>query len=83
VFLVFDAPENDGGAPITTYRAYVDGELMPNQGYGLDLNFNVGLGAWELELYEEGSILDENLVEISAVNAAGEGPKASVTLNPA
>jgi hypothetical protein len=84
VILEFFPPEDDGGTPITAYRIYIDGTLQPAQGYTTELSLSGTTPPfWFLEIVEDGLLLDENLIEISAVNAVGEGPKDSVTLNPA
>ena len=84
VFVNWNAPTDDGGKAITSYRIYIDSVLQPAQGYIVDAFPNASPpGAWTVEITEDGSPLDENLIEISAVNEVGEGPKASVTLNPA
>jgi hypothetical protein len=84
VILEFFPPEDDGGTPITAYRIYIDGTLQPTQEYLTQLSISGETPPyWVLEITEGGSPLDENFIEIAAVNAVGEGPKDSVTLNPA
>ncbi len=71
VTLSWEAPSSDGGAPITDYAYRVD-----------------GTGAWRsagLDLREEvGDLTNgrEHGLEVRAVNAAGDGPAASVTATP-
>lgn len=84
VFIDWNVPADDGGKPITSYVFYIDGSVQPAQGYTIDAFENVSPpGTWTAEIIEDGLLLDGNLIEIAAVNEVGEGPKASVTLNPA
>lgn len=59
----YDAPESDGGSAITSYKFYIDGvEATPvSQSTGQALLTGGGPGA---------------SIEVSAVNAVGEGPKS-------
>jgi len=61
----FDAPEDDGGSPITGYKFYFDGvERTPS--FSPDPNNRV---------FSNQDYAGQD-VEVSAVNAIGEGPKS-------
>jgi hypothetical protein len=61
----FDAPEDDGGSPITGYKFYFDGvERTPSS--SPDPNTSV---------FSDQDYAGQD-VEVSAVNAIGEGPKS-------
>jgi hypothetical protein len=61
VGLAYTAPADNGGSPITSYKIYLNGVLVSQV---------AGLG----DLLNEGGVGD--VVEVSAVNAIGEGPKS-------
>jgi len=67
---IFDDPTNDGGAEITTHKVFVDGqEVTPD------------------ELTTESVVLADffpgSSVQVSAVNAVGEGPRSAPFTLPA
>jgi len=63
--VVFSAPESDGGSAITEYRVYVDGILSAP-----DSTPNEFTAEFDAELAGAE-------IEVSAVNAVGEGPKSA------
>lgn len=64
-YIAYSGPENDGGSEITAYRFYFDGVLTePDSGVsGVEAFFNTDYTG--------------QTVEVSAVNAVGEGPKSA------
>lgn len=82
--LVWIAPASDGGLPITTYRVYAEGLDVTAQGTLLlspadDFGWCT-LGAACIPPGWYAAVYGLFTWEVSAVNAAGEGPKsASIT----
>jgi hypothetical protein len=63
VAINFTEPADDGGSPLTAYKIYLDGALVFE-----------GLVIGGVLINEGGS---GDVVEMSAVNAVGEGPKSA------
>ena len=60
------APASDGGSAITSYKFYIDGaEQTPVSASGLSFTFATNQAA------------QGDVVEVSAINAVGEGPKSA------
>ena len=62
IAVIYSAPASDGGSPITEYRLYLDGLLVLAGNPGLSPIVPGTAG---------------QVVEVSAVNAVGEGPKSA------
>jgi hypothetical protein len=63
-YITFSAPESDGGSAISGYKFYVDGvEVSPDFVSTSEARF-------------VGQVFAGQELEMSAVNAAGEGPKS-------
>lgn len=61
----YTAPVSDGGAAITSYKVYVD---------GVDATASIALSSPGFMLVGAGGL--GAVIEVSAVNAVGEGPKS-------
>lgn len=59
-------PTSNGGSPITEYRVYVDGDLFET------------VAAPETSTVN--SVAGGSAVQVSAVNAVGEGPKSATVI---
>ena len=82
--LVWIAPGSDGGLPITTYRVYADGLDVTAQGTlllapGDDFGWCT-LGAACIPPGWYAGVYGLFAWEVSAVNAAGEGPKSATII---
>jgi hypothetical protein len=66
-FLSVNEPADDGGLPLTQYKVYIDGTLESTFTLGALIS-----GSLALPGDFAGSV-----VEVSAVNAVGEGPKSA------
>ena len=80
--LLFAAPEFTGGSPVPAsssgYRYYVDGVLLPANGFSVVAGPYPHNGALRSYLAQTGgAILADKEVQIAAVNAVGEGEKSA------
>jgi hypothetical protein len=53
----------DGGVPVTSYNLYINGQLA--------VSGNAGFLTWDISAV---SVAEDDIVQVSAVNALGEGP---------
>jgi hypothetical protein len=72
-FISVTQPQNDGGSAITSesWRVYVDGVFKP-----LDEFEFAGDGGWSLFLSND-TLVPGEAVQVSAINAVGEGPRSA------
>jgi hypothetical protein len=68
IIAVFSRPETDGGAAISGYLFYVNGSSVTSN----EIDYSLPDG---VEVYLPGGVGD--VLEVSAVNVVGEGPKSA------
>lgn len=68
---------SNGGSPITEYRIYVNDELLPTDDFELG---GFGVYGREVLIIENFGTLFGSEVQVSAVNAIGEGLRSAIVV---